>query len=59
MFCQELTYNKLFCLAAADELLQQYRIENKRLVAENEDLRSELALTRQESPEKHLIFREI
>lgn len=37
---------------AADELLQQYRIENERLVAENEDLRSELALTRSSMDDK-------
>ncbi|KAL8147716.1 hypothetical protein AgCh_005152 [Apium graveolens] len=37
---------------AADELLQQYRIENDRLVAENEDLRSELALTRSSMDDK-------
>ncbi|XP_017243330.1 uncharacterized protein LOC108215365 isoform X2 [Daucus carota subsp. sativus] len=31
---------------AADELLQQYRLENERLVSENDDLRSELASAR-------------
>ncbi|WOG93479.1 hypothetical protein DCAR_0312763 [Daucus carota subsp. sativus] len=34
---------ELFRHAAADELLQQYRLENERLVSENDDLRSELA----------------
>lgn len=37
---------------AADELLQQYIIENDRLLAENEDLRSELALTRSSMDDK-------
>ncbi|XP_017258265.1 uncharacterized protein LOC108227559 isoform X1 [Daucus carota subsp. sativus] len=37
---------------ASDELLEQYRIENDRLMAENDDLRCELASTRSRMDDK-------
>lgn len=44
---------------AADELLQQYRIENDRLLAENEDLRSELASTRSSMDDRIAEFQKL